>query len=697
MREKLLRGEQIMLKKNVWIAGLLMGLAIMFVGCVDAVVEDDSGVWMTVTDLQEIIKDVDPQVLNEEKWNAIFDDTPFKMCGESNGKFEIIDAGGGKKALKISQMTANWGVGFDVRSASNPSANVKGVNYKGGDKITLKGSTDLENKLTLNTKGENGIGKISNWSATGSFDTTLELTSAEASDIKANSGKGSLRVHGDSPSAAGRIGTIIMEEFKVEGKRGAGDIEPPPPVYTIAGAGDYMKPADTATEFYLDLGLTVLSQLNDPSKFPAAKIVRDKMTVKFDTNTQGVFVPFTPELKRIILSKKVQGATFAYYIDGELDNYFATDPITNQIRCGFANDGGGDWNVTDLPAINTATGFNANRSLTWSGNFTNAKTQGFIIQARQNGNNQPIPLVSGGADVSYTATIKSIKIVITGGSAPSPITALAVTLEAPRAGATAATTVTGTNFAGTVKWSPALNEGKFERTQVYSAEIAITADYGYDITATTATVNSTAASYNPGTQVVSKTFSRTQAFNELKAEEIFRLTDYIKNIDGKNIGPSLANAGGSGAEVTVESGNKIGLTQSGVTADWNGIDIVLSKIDVGIDPALYKVKVVVTGKVLEVTSDASSDGQMRISSAGSPYQNPPTGSAYENYSADNLTTDSVFTCNINEIASNYLTNGAGNQGALRICNNATGSSEPKTIKISSFIITEIVITNEGLR
>jgi len=692
-----------MFKKNVWIVGLLAALAIMFAGCVDALVEDDSGVEITVTDLQAIIKDVPVQVLNEDKWNAIFDDTPFKMCGESAGKFEIIEVGG-KKALKVSQMTANWGVGFDARSATNPSAHVKGINFKAGDVITIKGSTDLADGITLNAKGENGMAKLSNWSGTGNFETAITVTSAEATEIKANSAKGSLRIHGGGDSGPGRMGTIILEEFKVVGKRGAGDVDPPPLTYNIDGAGDYMKPADQGLEYYLDLGLAVYSQLN-PNKFPTAKITEKDLTVTYDTNTQGVFVPFTSELKRIILTAKTLGYNFAISVDGELSNYYSI----NQIRMGFANDGGSDWNATDLPVFNAAANFNTNRTLTANVNFTVAKTNGIIIQARPgaivtdtsgvdswSGGNDVGPFTSDGtADrskiVTYKLTIKSIKVVISGTpTSPAALDEIDIELDKPRAGAKAQTTVSGANFSGTVSWSPALPEdGKFERSQIYSAVIALTADYGYaidiapDVKINTDDIGEIGGTYNPGNQTVSVTFKRTQPFYELGLGVIFKLSDYIKDRGPDDLGSILQNAGGGGAKISAD-----GVTQTNVTANWHGIDIVLGEIDVGINPALDKVKVEITGKVL---TGASGNSQMRVASAGSPYTNPCEGSAYENYSANDLSDGDEFTVKINTIVSNYVS--AGNQGSLRICANDDGGLDIPT----SFIVTEIIITNLGAR
>jgi len=684
-----------MFKKNVWIVGLLTALAIMFAGCVDPLVEDNSGVVVTVVDLQEIIKDVPVQVLNETRWNEIFDDTPFKMCGESNGKFEIIEVGG-KKALKVSQMTANWGVGFDARSATNTDQHVKGINFKAGDVITIKGSTDLADGFTMNTKGENGVGKIDNWSATGDFSATVTVTSAAAAEIKANSAKGSLRLHGGGDSGPGRIGTIIIEEFKVEGKRGAGDVESALN-YDIDGAGEYMKPADSADVYYLDLGLAKYSQLN-PNKFPVAKINTKNMTVIYNTNTQGVFVPFTPELKRIILTAKAYGRNVAFNIDGSFDNYFTADPITNQIRCGFANDGGGDWNVTNLPAINTAASFGANQALTWGGNYTVAKTQGFIIQARQNSNNKDVPLVSGGKDVSYKLTVKSIKIVISGtGTAPAAISSLAFTLPAPRAGATAAKTISGgTNFTGAVTWSPAPVDGKFERAQVYTASIAIAFDPGYTantspgfvITCPPAANITTGVGWNVATTTATVAFPRTQGFPELAPGVIFKLTDLLKsgnNLSGKDLQAPLENAGATTkyakADGTTTSGDAAGVVVTGIKSNWHGVTIKLSKVDVGIDTKLYNVNIQVKGKILTVLA---TDDKDKVKLFGANYP-PQTQIAI---SAD-LGVGEEFDIN-GDLGATFLEDGNGD---VRIGTN----QYPDPAKITSFIVTEIIITNNGLR
>jgi len=703
-----------MFKKNVWIVGLLTALAIMFTGCVDPIVEDNSGVVVTVVDLQEIIKDVPVQVLNETRWNEIFDDTPFKMCGESNGKFEIIEVGG-KKALKVSQMTANWGVGFDARSATNPDQKVKGINFKAGDVITIKGSTDLADGFTMNTKGENGMGKIDNWSATGDFSATVTVTTAAAAEIKANSAKGSLRLHGAGDSGPGRIGTIIIEEFKVDGKRGSGDVESALN-YNIDGAGEYMKPADSADVYYLDLGTAVYSQLN-PNKFPVAKISTKNMTVVYNTNTQGVFVPFTPELKRIILTAKAYGRNVAINVDGSFDNYYSI----NQVRIGFANDGGGDWNVTDLPVYNithnTTPQFGVNRALTWGGNYTVAKANGLIIQARPgaivknpttgvdswSGGNDVGPFSSdGSADrskiVTYKLTVKSIKIVISGtGSAPTAISSLAFTLPAPRAGATAVKTITGgTNFTGAVTWNPALVDGKFERAQVYTASIAIAFDPGYGAAAAPTfnitcppAANITTGVWNVATTTATVAFPRTQGFPELAPGVVFKLSDLLKtgnNLSGKDLQAPLENAGATTkyakADGTTTSGDAAGVVVTGIKSNWHGVTIKLSKVDVGIDTALYKVNIQVKGKILSVLATGDTD-KVKLFGANYP---PQTQIAI---SATDLGVDDTFDIN-GDLGADFLT--AGN-GDVRIGTN----QYPDPAKITSFIVTEIIITNNGLR
>jgi len=450
-----------MFKKNVWIVGLLAALAIMFAGCVDALVEDDSGVETVVTDLQAIIKDVPVQVLNEDKWNAIFDNTPFKMCGESNGTFEIVEVSG-KKALKVSQMTANWGVGFDARSATNASAHVKGINFKAGDVITIKGSTDLADGIALNAKGENGMSKLSNWSGTGNFETTVTVTSAEATEIKSNSAKGSLRIHGGGDSGPGRIGTIILEEFKVVGKRGAADVEPPPKDYLIPSTGTYVPPTATSVyEVYLDFNGAKYSELNGDDD-PTAEISATKLSIKYKTgvNRQAVYIPFSDDLKALIKAAAGAGYTITVTIDATLGGL--TD-----YRWAITNGKTSEWATSNIIS-NALTGVLNNLS------DQNSDPNGFIFQ-------------SNGATLGTGVDITSIKFVFAGGSVtlPKAISDKAIKISFPLAGWIPSSGIDSTEVTGTVKFLPTPIFGKFEKNSTYYAVITITPKAGIYIPADT--------------------------------------------------------------------------------------------------------------------------------------------------------------------------------------------------------------------
>jgi len=161
---------------------------------------------------------------------------------------------------------------------------------------------------------------------------------------------------------------------------------------------------------------------------------------------------------------------------------------------------------------------------------------------------------------------------------------------------------------------------------------------------------------------------------------LFKLSEYIVGRGADDLAPILKNAGGDGATISAA-----GVTQSGITADWNGFDVDLTKIHDLFDVAAYKIKVEVTGKVL---AGADGTSQMRIQAAGGPYDNPD--SDYDNYSANDLNDGDVFTMKVKEIPADYVTNGNGK--ALRISPNGSGCTIP-----TSFIVTEIIITNEGHR
>jgi hypothetical protein len=528
-----------MFKKNAWIAGLIAVLAIMFVGCVDPYEPPPSeGEWGVVADFQELIKDVDPQVLTPAKWNEIFDGTPFRMCGESSGTFEIISVGG-KKALRIHTISDNWGVGFDARHFSDAASNVVGVDFKVGDKIFFKGKADTAPDgygVVLNTKGQAGLEKVGNWAcAAGDFDVELELTVADVAAMVGNSYKNSLRIHREGSQDANRQIAFQVEEFRVEGFRKTGEggvVEPPEDPY-FPGKGSYEVPADTSTyntSFYVDLNEAQKSALSGKPEGAVSKIEKGKATIGFTAAPQVVYIPFTDDQAAFVKSAAERGFTVNITING---SYTDNSPNTSTTiyRWALTNGEGSSWATFNLVDHNT-TFFNTSFALSNFGN-QNRDPKGFLFQAAGG---------AGGATqsgfTSSTLVINSILISVTGSaSAATEITSLKFTIawgyvnaNAPYQGLTAPTavTATGTGYDGALTWSPALPaSGKFAPLTQYTANIVVTPkvgyyfgvipsesfglegdpDDGYDLVVTTnVTVNTNKAVFDPASKTVTYTF-----------------------------------------------------------------------------------------------------------------------------------------------------------------------------------------------
>jgi hypothetical protein len=671
---KLLRGERIMFKKNTWVAGLLMALVIMFVGCVDPEAGPD-GVETTLFDLQEVIGDLDAGYIDD--WGSVFDNTPFQKCGSPDVQI-IVD--GGKKKLKIDNMQNGWGEGVDLYNNNDAGKKIVGVGFKAGDEIYIKGTI---NPVGNGLKLTNGGGKPrfgDGWISEAEFDKTVELKAADIAEIK-GANPNAVRISYADPDGDARKGTIIIEELTVKGLRKAGEGAEPPLSYAIDGSGSYKVPASSGLEIFIDLNEAIHGQLTPgplPAGFPKAKIegpvtpatTGGKLTVPFTTNLQTIFVGFTPEVKNLIVSAAFAGYTFKVNINGS--------GVTNgKVRWCFGADRTGGWNLTG-PL--TAADFDSQKTdivQTLNTGAAAGDIGGIVIQARND---------SGGI-FPWTMTINSIKIELVPPAGALTVlgTSVAISVGKPGTGRVADKSVDGTGFTGLVTWYPELpRSGRFEALKDYRAEIAIFPKAGYTTSATTNFVVNTGAIahvYNAATRVVSTVnFGYTKAVNELALGQVFKLSDYVK---AGQMGPILQNAG---ANCSVSDA---GITVTGASADWHGLDILLKNVDAGIDPAVYKVKVVVTGKVLTMIGAPTAAAQMRIGSAGSPYTNP-TGGTYENYSDTGLVVDDVFTISVNEIVDNYFTSGAGNQFSLRICN-----VDPP--EVTSFIITEIIITNLGER
>ncbi len=98
-------------------------------------------------------------------------------------------------------------------------------------------------------------------------------------------------------------------------------------------------------------------------------------------------------------------------------------------------------------------------------------------------------------------------------STAATITESAIDLTAPAAGETAETTVEGTQFVGTVAWSPALVSGAFADGTDYTATITLAAKSGYTLDGVTAdffTVGSVSGTNTAGSGVVTVTFPTTK-------------------------------------------------------------------------------------------------------------------------------------------------------------------------------------------
>ena len=116
--------------------------------------------------------------------------------------------------------------------------------------------------------------------------------------------------------------------------------------------------------------------------------------------------------------------------------------------------------------------------------------------------------VTGGT-VTNTAGSSSLTVVFPATSAialPVANGVLSVTqFPLPVTGATAITTITGTNYTGVVTWSPALAGGKFQSGNIYTATIAIVPNLGYTTTGCVAPFWSTTALGTTVTYVTSAT------------------------------------------------------------------------------------------------------------------------------------------------------------------------------------------------
>jgi len=683
---KLQRGEKIMFKKNAWIAGLLAALAILFVGCLDPLVEeeeDPNAVETVVVDLQEIIKDLPPQVFTSASWNAVFDGTPFRMCGEDNGKFEIVAVAGGKKAIKISNISADWGVGLDARHFSDSASKVVGINFKAGDVVNIKGKVAAGSALIMNVKGQAGEkklgGDVNGWSSgtdAADFDDEVTVTADDVTEMRNNSFRNSLRIHRGSPAGSGRMAEFQIEEFKVTGLRSAGDVEPPEPEpeppYAVTDKGAYTVPTATGREIYLDLNEMIKHALTAADTELEASVDATKLTVVFNKSGDTIFIPFTAAQKTALL--------------GAANDYDVTIVGTGTVNCRWTlgPNATANWNVT---GDSTTSGPNYSpKEGAFSAGLTQnhkirsdrdpANLNGFILQARN--------WAADATEEAITITITSIKIAY-----KLPVLYMGdinLVLNSPVTGATAQDKLTGTQWVGTVTWTPALTGGKFAGETVYAATIVISPAAGYTLFANVVTAKDNSATdillnYNPETGIVlTKAFAATDSRLPLATGKLFDLADWLP---GKTSLSSPLSSGG-GSTYTVDS-TGITVEYGGPSLNnWETVAFNLSQIDDRLDPATFKIRVVVTGKVLEV-DDSSGKGKIKLGAAADPYNDVTGGSTGE------LEADDEFTISVTEIQSTF----AGGptiriQGA-----GPSGGGNRSTVK--KFIVTGIEIYNDGAR
>jgi hypothetical protein len=649
-----------MFKKNAWIVGLLMGLAIMFVGCVDVFVDED-GEPTEVFNLQDYLADAPIGVIaNDDAWTEIFGDSPFMMCGgPSNGEYSVISEKGVKK-IKVDKMGPTWGVGFDLY-------NDKGANFKDGDEFYIKGKTSAGGLIAnITTSGEKRLGDVDLAESGGDFEQTLTLAAGNAGSIRTGSPK-ALRIHYKNNNGSERKGFIIIEELTLNGKRKAGEggpvveppLPPPPPLSTV-----YQVPVGSGNTFYMNLNdwETVGTAVN--STKVTGTLAASKITLGFVENGQRVNFKFDgTQLNKILDSPTNIKVTIA----GS-----ETGTGTARFRYHFGDpNAGGSWNATntadtmdfdDLVAI-------GEKTLVWSGNFSASTAAYFIIQAQN---------PASGDFTGTTIEIESIKITV---NPPAELDAIALTLAQPIAGIAAPTSLDGTGFTGAISWSPALTDkGKFKTSTVYYANVVISPKSGYTVkypSPTTITVNDANAYYNPATKAVTTpNFARTDATAVSLGEgTLFSFAEWV--VGKSSLQDPLVQSGGPTIAVS-----SAGVAVTGITNSWDGLDIALLKIDDQIDPALFKIKVVVKGKITAL-KDGETGGTVKLGGGDNPYTDVAT-------MASDIAADTEFTLTCNEIPANYFTAHANANGrVVRITANQA--------KVTGFTITSITVSNEGDR
>jgi hypothetical protein len=607
-----------MFKKNAWIVGLLMGLAIMFVGCVDSFVDED-GDPTEVFNLQSLIAGLPAGPIdNDAAWNAIFDGTPFMMCGgPSNGDYSLIVEKGVTK-VKVDNMGPTWGVGFDLY-------NDKGANFKDGDEFYIKGKSSAGGLIAnITTGGEKRLGDVDLAESAGDFEQTLTLAAGNAGSIRTGSPK-AIRIHYKNNNGSERKGSIIIEELTLNGKRKAGEGALPPVEevddddYEIPEVYEIPTTGLVGDQFYLNLNahLTVSPEIgnNDGEKagslvIPTKTLHTNDITIEFTKINQRVIFKFSEEQ----LEKIADGGGAKVTIDGSVtvSGSSATDSFRYHIGDGKTTS---NWNASTGNGASAFAILAAENQQSFTTNYKEPKSiRHFIFNYRGND-------ATGGDKV--TVVINSIKFE----PIPAKVAELNIgadKLPAPVAGKEAKTSVETDGFNGKVIWTPELNSKKrFELSTIYTAKIVLTPKPGYslpiELPGTAPTVSGVTAFFNPETRTLTTAnFPRTDSkYPPLPTGVFWKMTEWLvdatasKPVDhnGNNLWdsrPFQFNDYTPRMDIGVDTTAKtVTIPASARDAAYKGIDIYLTDSEFGngaLDPSIYKVEVTVKGKVTSTGS-----------------------------------------------------------------------------------------------
>jgi hypothetical protein len=465
-----------MFKKNAWVVGLLAALAIMFVGCIDPVAEDTGGDGeeTVVFQLSEMIKDATPGSLTAPAdWDAVIKTKILQKCGDA-AEFSIIEEGGVKK-IQIDNMSATWGMGFDLYYSF--------AGFRAGDIVTIKGKADTDKKLmfNINTSGEVALG---GWDSTqeadGTFNKTFTLSGADIGAIKGGSPQ-AIRIHYVT-SGGNRQGKIVIEEIIIKGIRGGTAVCDcidcddcrcevscetqcawcTPVKFDNKGVGsDYKTPTSAvANEFYLNLGDftsdTVAGAPDATLGIPAIQYTADNVRYYYDRNDQRANFKLTTAQRDMVFDALNKGEPVNVEIDGTVS------PDVN-VRYGFIDTStGSSYNASNLLQGKLSGNLKGTLTAVNAGAGKDDNAGYFTIQLREGGMKGAI------------AIIKSIKITT---PVIQVVNITEIPLTAPVIGEIPQKSFETAQFKGAIVWDPP--HANFEENQAYEATVTLTTKSSY--------------------------------------------------------------------------------------------------------------------------------------------------------------------------------------------------------------------------